>query len=137
MNYQLLTFKVMGDELGNLISLEENRNIPFNIKRVYYIYGTKTDAIRGRHSHPKLNQVVVCVRGACKFLLDDGKIKKVIKLNSPEQGLFIGENIWREMSEFTPDCVLMVLANEFYNEDEYIRDYQQFKESLSNDKKNY
>jgi dTDP-4-dehydrorhamnose 3,5-epimerase-like enzyme len=121
MNSKLLNFKVMGDDRGSLISLEENKNIPFDIKRVYYIYGTRPETIRGKHSHPHLRQVAICVSGSCKFLLDDNKSKKIIELNSPDIGLYIGEDIWREMYDFTTDCVLMVLANEYYNEDEYVR----------------
>lgn len=130
MNYKLLDFKVMGDERGSLISLEQKKNIPFNIKRVYYIYGTKTDMVRGKHAHTNLKQVAVCVNGSCKFLLDNGKEKKIIELNSPEKGLYIGKNIWREMYDFTQDCVLMVLANEYYSEDEYIRSYKKFLEKI-------
>lgn len=126
MNYKLLKFKVMGDKRGSLISLEQFKNIPFNIKRVYYIYGTKTNMIRGKHAHKHLQQVVVCVNGKCKFLLDSGKKKKIIELSLPNIGLYIGKNMWREMFDFSPDCVLMVLANDYYKENEYIRDYQKF-----------
>lgn len=120
----------MGDDRGSLISLEENKNIPFDIKRVYYIYGTQPKTIRGKHSHPKLQQVVVCVSGSCKLSLDDGKEQATIELNNPKMGLFIGENIWREMHDFTPDCVLMVLANEYYDEDEYVRNYEEFRKNF-------
>jgi len=130
MNYNILKFKVMGDERGSLISLEQQKNIPFKIKRVYYIYGTKTDMVRGKHAHPNLKQIAVCVNGSCKFLLDNGKEKQTVELNSPDIGLYIGKNIWREMYDFTPNCVLMVLANEYYNENEYIRDYKKFIESV-------
>lgn len=120
----------MGDERGQLISLEENKNIPFSIKRVYYIFDTKTDTTRGKHAHPHLQQVVVCVSGSCKFLLDDGKSKEIVTLDSPDTGLFIGENMWREMYDFSPNCVLMVLANDYYNEKEYIRDYRDFLKKI-------
>ena len=130
MKHKLIKFQVMGDERGSLISLEQQKNIPFKIKRVYYIYGTKTDMVRGKHAHPNLKQVAVCVNGSCKFLLDNGKEKQTVELNSPDVGLYIGKNIWREMYDFTPDCVLMVLANEYYNEEEYIRDYQRFLDSI-------
>lgn len=120
----------MGDERGSLISLEGNKNIPFAIKRVYYIWGTQSQTVRGKHSHPNLQQVAICVSGSCKFRLDDGDVKQIIELNTPSKGLFIGENIWREMYDFTPDCVLMVLANEHYDENEYIRNYEEFKGRL-------
>jgi dTDP-4-dehydrorhamnose 3,5-epimerase-like enzyme len=130
MNYKMLKFQVMGDDRGNLISLEEQKNIPFKVKRVYYIYGTKKGVTRGKHAHPNLRQVAVCVKGKCKFLLDDGKNNKTIELSSPDVGLYIGKNIWREMVDFSPDCVLIVLANDYYNEKEYIRNYQDFLKSL-------
>lgn len=126
MNYKILKFKIMGDNRGSLISLEQLKNIPFKIKRVYYIFDTKTDIVRGKHAHTKLQQVAICVNGSCNFLLDNGKDKKNIKLNSPDKGLYIGKNIWREMSNFSKDCVLMVLANQYYDEKEYIRDYNEF-----------
>jgi len=131
MDTKIFKFKVNGDERGSLISLEQNKNIPFNIKRVYYIYGTKKDIIRGKHSHPNLEQVVICVNGYCKFLLDDGKDKKIIILNSPNIGLYIGKNIWREMYDFSSDCVLVVLVDKYYSEKEYIRDYQKFLKSVN------
>lgn len=133
MNYKLIKFKVMGDDRGSLISLEQLKNIPFRIKRVYYIYGTKTNMVRGKHAHTNLKQVAVCVNGSCKFLLDNGKEKQIIELTSPDTGLYIGKNIWREMYDFSPGCVLMVLANEYYFEDEYIRDYQEFLKKIKND----
>ena len=126
MRYKLLKFKIMGDERGSLISLEQQKNIPFIVKRVYYIFGTKKNVVRGKHAHTNLQQVAICVSGSCKFLLDDGKIKKTILLDSPDKGLYIGKNIWRQMSNFSKDCVLMVLANQYYNEKEYIRDYNEF-----------
>jgi len=120
----------MGDNRGSLVSLEQLKNIPFKIKRVYYIYNTQADMVRGKHAHPNLKQVIVCVSGSCKFLLDDGKNKKNIKLDSPNTGLYIGKNVWREMYDFSKDCVLVVLANDFYNESEYIRDYQTFLQKV-------
>jgi len=126
MEYKLLEFKVMGDERGSLVSLEEEKNIPFEVKRVYYIYGTKTDTVRGKHAHVNLQQVAICVSGSCKFLLDDGNTKETVELNSPNIGLYIGKNMWREMYNFSSNCVLIVLANEYYNENEYIRDYEEF-----------
>ena len=129
MFYKLLKFNIIGDNRGSLISLEQKKNIPFKIKRVYYIYNTEPNVIRGKHSHPDLKQVIVCVNGSCNFLLDNGKKKEIIKLNSPNIGLYLGKNIWREMYDFSKDCVLMVLASDIYKENEYIRDYQKFLET--------
>ena len=126
MNCKMIDFSIKGDNRGSLIALEENQNIPFDIKRVYYIYGTKTDIRRGFHAHKNLNQVAICVHGSCKFLLDDGYTKKTIQLNSPQNGLYLSGLIWREMYDFSEDCVLMVLANQHYDEDDYIKDYKDF-----------
>lgn len=131
MKYKLLEFKINGDNRGSLISLEEEKNIPFVIKRVYYIFGTRTNTTRGKHSHTNLQQVAICVSGSCKFLLDDGHKKEIIVLNSPNVGLYIGKNIWREMYDFSSNCVLMVLANEYYSENEYIRNYEDFLKKIN------
>lgn len=130
MNYSILDFNVMGDNRGSLISLEENKNIPFDIKRVYYIFDTAKDVVRGNHSHQRIEQVIVCVKGSCKFMLDDGKEKQEVHLSSPCTGLYIGQNIWRQFSDFSEDCVLMVLASEFYDEKEYIRNYDEFLKTV-------
>lgn len=126
MNYELIDFKVFGDARGKLISLEGEKNIPFNIKRVYYIFDTIPDEVRGKHAHKNLEQIVVAIDGACQFFLDDGNKQEEIWLNRPDIGLYIGKNIWREMRHFSYGCKLMVLASEYYNEDEYIRNYDEF-----------
>ena len=130
MQYKKLTFLVRGDDRGNLISLEENKNIPFDIKRVYYIFDTKDGVRRGFHAHKNLEQVLVCVNGSCEILLDDGKEKSITKLENRNEGLFIEKMVWREMFNFSADCVLMVLASVYYFEDDYIRDYKEFKNYL-------
>lgn len=121
-----IEFKKLGDERGSLVSLEQNKNIPFEIKRIYYIFGTKNGVSRGFHAHKNLQQVAICVKGSCRFLLDDGKTKEEIILDSPDTGLYINNFIWREMHDFSEDCVLMVLASELYDESDYIRNYQDF-----------
>ena len=131
MKIEIINFDIKGDERGSLISLEENKNIPFEIKRVYYIFNTVEGIRRGFHAHKKLKQVLVCVAGSCKILLDDGKSKEEISLDNPNKGLLIESMIWREMFDFSPDCVLMVLANEVYDESDYFRDYQQFLSYLN------
>lgn len=119
-------FQIHGDIRGKLISLEEFKNVPFDIKRIYYMFETTKGVVRGKHAHKSLNQILICVNGSCKILLDDGKDKEVIILDKPDEGLFISNNIWREMFDFTSDAVLMVLASDYYNEDDYIRDYDEF-----------
>lgn len=122
----MIDFKIMGDERGNLISLEGNKNIPFDIKRIYYIFDTLQGVERGFHAHRNLKQVVVCMSGSCTFTLDDGKTREEVVLNNKSQGLFIEGFVWREIKNFSPDAVLVVLASEHYDEKDYIRNYEDF-----------
>jgi dTDP-4-dehydrorhamnose 3,5-epimerase-like enzyme len=119
-------FQPHGDERGQLVALEENIDIPFRIKRVYFMYDTKDGVVRGHHAHKSLEQILVCIHGSCKVRLDNGKEKKVVPLEKPYEGLYIANNIWREMFDFSSDAVLMVFASELYNEEDYIRDYDEF-----------
>ncbi|EAQ53103.1 MULTISPECIES: FdtA/QdtA family cupin domain-containing protein [Vibrio] len=119
-------FNVLGDDRGSLVSLEELGNIPFEIKRVYYIFDTKSQISRGFHAHKKLEQMAICVKGSCRIVLDDGQSRESVVLDSPEQGLYIDNNKWREMHDFSKDCVLLVLASNIYDESDYIRDYEEF-----------
>lgn len=123
-------FQHHGDERGQLIALEEQKDIPFKIKRIYYMYDTKSGVRRGFHSHKTLEQILVCVSGECKILLDDGKCREEVILQKPYEGLYIGPNMWREMYDFSEDAVLMVFASEYYNEQDYIRDYEEFIASI-------
>jgi len=122
-----LDFPPLGDDRGSLVALEANKTIPFDIKRVYYIFGTKNNITRGMHAHRNLKQVMLCITGSCKIMLDDGKRRESVWLNSPVRGLLIENLVWREMSNFSPDCVLLVLASELYSEEDYIRNYETFK----------
>ena len=131
MNYKLIKMNVIGDERGKLVSIEANKNISFDIKRVYYIFDTLPDQQRGKHAHKNLEQLIIAIDGACQFVLDDGKNRETVWLNRPDVGLYIGKNIWREMRHFSYGCKLMVLASDYYNEDEYIRDYSVFKETIA------
>ncbi len=119
-------FQQHGDERGHLIALEEFNDIPFRIKRVYYLYDTKEGVHRGFHAHKSLKQILICIHGSCKVLLDNGKEKKIVPLEKPYEGLYIPHNMWREMYDFSPDAVLVVLASEVYNEEDYIRNYDDF-----------
>lgn len=124
-----IDFQVLGDDRGSLVALESGKEIPFEVKRVYYIFDTKKGVARGFHAHKALKQVAVCVRGHCRFILDDGVNKEEIVLSSPQQGLLIEDMVWHEMHDFSEDCVLMVLASEHYDETDYIRDYDVFLRS--------
>lgn len=131
MEIKIIEFSIMGDERGSLIALEENCNVPFDVKRVYYIFDTKEGVRRGFHAHKNLKQLAVCISGSCTFLLDDGRVQKHIRLSSPTQGLLIEGLVWREMYDFSSDCVLMVLADAYYDENDYIRDYAMFMEAVN------
>ncbi len=121
-----INFQPLGDERGSLVALEGNKSVPFDIKRVYYIFGTKEGVSRGFHAHRNLKQVAVCVTGSCRFILDNGKQREEVVLDKSTIGLLINDLTWREMYGFSPDCVLMVLASEYYDESDYIRDYEEF-----------
>lgn len=116
-----------GDERGLLVAIEEGRNIPFSIKRVYYLYNTLVGVRRGFHAHKKTKQVAVVLKGTCGFYFDDGYTKKNILLDDPTIGVLIEPLVWHEMYDFSEDCILMVLADDFYDEDDYIRNYDDFK----------
>ncbi len=130
MNYEIITFTANGDSTGSLIAVETGREIPFAVKRVYYIYNTAPDALRGRHAHSRLEQLIFCPSGSCDFILDDGFQRETVKMDSPSKGLYIKGNIWREFTNFSPDCVVMVLASEFYDDDDYIKNYQEFLQKV-------
>lgn len=130
MNYKLLSLQTIGDERGKLVSLESLKNLPFAIKRVYYMFDTSPDEPRGFHAHKELEQLVIAIDGACEFVLDDGKNKEYVWLNRPDVGLYIGKNMWREMRNFSYGCKLMILASDYYDESEYIRDYAEFLEII-------
>lgn len=129
--FDLLTFKELGDERGSLIALEEGYNAPFVIKRVYYIFHTKENVRRGYHAHINLKQVAIVVRGSCRFVVDDGHKREEFLLDSPKHGLLIEGLIWREMYDFSEDCVLVVIASEHFDESDYIRDYQKFMDEVN------
>ena len=106
--------------------MDKSCGVTFEIKRIYYIFGTLIGASRGFHSHKKTHQIAVSVTGSCSMILDDGFAREKIQLNSPFRGIDLPPGLWHEMHDFTQDCVLMVLASHYYDEDDYIRDYQTF-----------
>lgn len=126
-------FQQHGDERGQLVALEEFKDIPFEIKRVYYMYDTGGDVRRGYHAHRNLEQILICIHGSCKVLLDNGKERKKVFLEKPYEGLYVSSNMWREMYDFSSDAVLLVLASDYYDEEDYIRDYQQFIDRVKED----
>jgi dTDP-4-dehydrorhamnose 3,5-epimerase-like enzyme len=132
---KLIDFPPLGDDRGSLVALEVHKTVPFNVKRVYYIFGTQTGVSRGFHAHRELQQVAVCVTGKCRMVLDNGQSREEVWLNSPTKGLLIKDLIWREMHDFSPDCVLLVLASHHYDETDYIRSYDDFQRVIKNGNK--
>lgn len=126
MDVNELLFKVHDDARGHLVAIEEEKDIPFQIKRIYYIYNVMEGAVRGLHAHKSLKQLLICIHGKCTVVLDDGKEKITVELGNPNLGLYISNAIWREMADFSSDAVLLVLASEHYDENDYIRDYKEF-----------
>lgn len=128
-------FQPHGDDRGQLVALEEFKDIPFEIRRVYYMYDTAHGVHRGFHAHRNLEQILICIHGTCKILLDNGTEKKIVPLEKPYEGLYVTSNMWREMYDFSEDAVLMVLASEYYDESDYIRDYDEFLRFVNEEEK--
>ena len=122
-NSCLIKFKTFDNKYGELVPIEGLKDIPFEIKRVYYITNVDEGIVRGHHAHRKLHQVVICIKGSCTMKLDNGNSEEEINLCRNNVGLYIGPYIWREMYNFSEDCVLLVLASDYYTEEDYIRNY--------------
>lgn len=127
----LIDFPSLGDERGSLVALEGKKSVPFDIKRVYYIFDAQPGVARGFHAHKALKQVAICVSGKLRIRLDNGIEKGEVWLDSPKKGLLIEDMVWREMHDLSGDCVLLVLASEYYDESDYIRDYDDFIQQVS------
>jgi dTDP-4-dehydrorhamnose 3,5-epimerase-like enzyme len=127
-NCRLMEFKQFFGKLGALTAIEGSQDIPFEIRRVYYITGVPEDVTRGFHSHRHLEQILLCLNGSVNVRLKTPNDEEIVMLDNPTKGLYIGHMIWREMFDFSPGAVLMVLASEHYTENDYIRNYQQYIE---------
>lgn len=125
--FQRVTFPRFGDERGTLMPVEAQRQVPFSIERVYIIDNVTPDTPRGHHAHYTLRQVLVPLRGSFEMLMDDGQRQWVESMTSPQEGLLVEGLIWHEMRAFSPDCLIMALADAPYDEVDYIRDYQMFQ----------
>jgi dTDP-4-dehydrorhamnose 3,5-epimerase-like enzyme len=126
-NCALHSHDVVNDARGSLVALEGASNVPFEIERVYFLYGTAHGAERGFHAHRELEQWVVAVAGSCVITVDDASHRQEVELDAPDKALYIGPGIWREMRDFSSGAVLMVLASKPYDEADYIRDYDEFQ----------
>lgn len=112
---------------GNLAIAENNKNIPFEVKRVYFINSLNNPkAVRGKHAHKRLKQVIFCINGSLQLALDDGETTQTIVMDNPYVGILLGNLLWHEMKYFSKNCVILVLADDYYNNEDYIRDYEEF-----------
>lgn len=116
---------------GSIIVAQGELDVPFPIRRMYFLHSVPPGQVRGRHSHKALTQIAVCAQGSCRFRLDNGSESAELLLDRPDQGIIIRPMIWREMFDFSPGCVLLVLASEHYDESDYIRDYDEFKRAVA------
>ena len=130
--YRKLQFADLGDDRGKLVVAEGEIDIPFKIERVFYIYGSDDTVVRGQHANRNSEFVLINVAGSSKVMITDGETKEIVELNRPMEGVYIPKMIWKEMYDFSPDAVLMVLASELYDESDYIRDYDEFLEYVKN-----
>lgn len=126
MEIKMFTFPPHGDDRGQLVAIEEGIDLPFDVRRVYYIYDTLPGVRRGFHAHRQLQQILLCVNGSCKIHLDNGVDTAEVVLDKPNAGLYISNDMWREMYDFSEGAVLLVLADQHYDEADYIRDYDAF-----------
>lgn len=132
---KMLEFPQHGDERGHLVVVEGNKDIPFEIKRMFYIFGSEADVIRGRHANRKSEFVLINVAGKSKVKVKDGEGNEAIYcLNRPHTGVYIPNMVWKDMYDFSKDSVLLVLASEHYDNKEYIRDYEEFQSEIKNAK---
>lgn len=130
--YKIIEFVDLGDERGNLVVIEgDGMDIPFDIKRVFYIYGSDDTVVRGQHANKETEFLLVNVSGCSKVRIDDGKDSVVVELNKPRMGVYLSAMTWKDMYDFSKDSVLLVLASRHYDDSEYIRDYDEYLKELS------
>lgn len=127
----IINFKEFGDDRGKLVIVEGNESIPFDIKRVFYIYNSDFDVIRGQHANRESEFVLVNVSGTSKVRISDGKEEIIVELNKPHMGVYIPKMIWKDMYEFSSDSVLLVLASTHYDANEYIRNYDEYVKQMN------
>lgn len=133
--YKILEFGDLGDERGKLVVVEGNQDIPFDIKRVFYIYGSDSEVVRGQHANRNSEFVLINVSGTSKVRVDNGFEEDIIELNRPRMGLYLPTMLWKDMYDFSEDSVLLVLANTHYDGSEYIRDYDEYLKEVGGNRR--
>lgn len=125
--YKIIDFKELGDLRGKLVVVEGMKDIPFEIKRIFYIYGTKPDVIRGQHANKVSRFILINLSGECKVKVNDGKNEEVFILNKPNQGIYLDRMVWKDMYDFSEDSILLALSDSEYISDEYIKNIEEIK----------
>lgn len=131
---ELLEWKMRGDARGWLMPVEGDRDVPFEIRRVYLIGGTNRGIVRGAHAHRVTSQVAACINGSCTMILEDEHRRESVRLDAQNKALVIPPMVWHEMRDFSPECLLLVLADTLYDESDYIRDYGLFRQLAEHDR---
>lgn len=129
--YKIIKFRDLGDERGNLVVIEgDGMDIPFDIKRVFYIYGSDATVVRGQHANRQSEFLLVTVSGSCKVRVTNGAEEEIVELNEPGKGLYLPKMMWKDMYDFSADSVLVVMSNMHYDGSEYIRDYDEYLKEM-------
>ena len=131
----IFNFSDLGDERGNLVVIEGGESIPFSIARVFYMYGSDSEVIRGQHANRRSEFILINVCGSSKVRITDGTETVIITLDKPRMGVYIPTMVWKDMYDFSPDSILLVLSSEHYDGAEYIRDYEEYLKEMKNDNK--
>ena len=129
-NVKIIDFPKITDHRGSLSFVEGNKHIPFDIKRIYYLYDIPTNIERGAHGHKELEQIVIPISGSFDFTLDDGYKRKTFSLKEPSQGLYVPSMMWRELTDFSSGSVCLILASDVYKEEDYYRNYEEFLDAV-------
>lgn len=130
-----ITFDAHADERGALVAIENGKNLPFDMSRIYYIYNADSGMVRGKHAHKDLNQVLLCLNGSCDILIDNGSERETVHLDRPDRGIYIHGFVWREMMNFSDGCVLMAIVDRGYDPADYVFDYNEVKNYAERNKK--
>ncbi|SKB41675.1 WxcM-like, C-terminal [Acetoanaerobium noterae] len=132
--FKVIDFQELGDSRGHLVVAESNKEVPFLIQRIFYIYGTKDGVVRGQHANRESEFMLINLQGSVKIVIDDGRQKDTVILNKAHQGVYLDKMVWKDMCEFSSDSILLVLSSMSYDASEYIRDYDEFVREVNDGK---
>ena len=132
--FKVIDFQELGDPRGHLVVAESNKEVPFLIQRIFYIYGTKDGVVRGQHANRESEFMLINLQGSVKIVIDGGRQKDTVILNKAHQGVYLDKMVWKDMCEFSSDSILLVLSSMSYDASEYIRDYDEFVREVNDGK---